>query len=241
MTSKQFTKPIQEKVSSPLPLLDSNGASSSIKKDGNNTTPGYRIWIGNMDPRLNEYSLLQLLKSYGNIQDIDCVVHKFGIKEGASKGYGFVTFKEKESAKKAIKGLHGKQVLAKELAVRWAHEHDEKKYVKPAPALLVTPFKRESSSSVGTTPMVPTPAVTSRNAEQYSKASLIAALEQKIRGGFVHTPDDDEETTPKGQLHPLLQKAKERKQEEEARKKRRERRGEPYRRNNRGRGGSKRR
>ena len=52
MTSKQFTKPIQEKVSSPLPLLDSIGASNGAKKDGSN--PGYRIWIGNMDPRLNE-------------------------------------------------------------------------------------------------------------------------------------------------------------------------------------------
>ena len=50
--------------------------------------------------------------------------------------------------------------------MRWAHEHDEKKYVKPAPALLVTPFKRESSS-VGTPIPTPLAAASPRNAEQY--------------------------------------------------------------------------
>ena len=31
-------------------------------------------------------------------------------------------------------------VLTKRLAVRWAHEQNEDKYVKPAPAVLVTSF-----------------------------------------------------------------------------------------------------
>ena len=89
-----------------------------------------RLWIGNIDHRLTEYTLLKLLQKYGEIEKFDFLCHKTGPEKGKPRGFCFVTYKVVESADRARSQLHGKQALSKRLLVKLAHLERETNPVK---------------------------------------------------------------------------------------------------------------
>ncbi|XP_070539289.1 probable RNA-binding protein 18 [Ptychodera flava] len=95
-------------------------ASSSSDSGGDN-----RLWIGNLDPRITEYQLLQILKRYGDIKELDFLFHKSGPNQGKPRGYCFVNYTTKEEAEKAMRSLDGKLALSKKLSVCWAQPHSK--------------------------------------------------------------------------------------------------------------------
>nr|XP_002127424.1 probable RNA-binding protein 18 [Ciona intestinalis] len=174
----EFTPAKKEIVSEPVPL------------ESEKTSDENRIWIGNMDTGLNEYNLLQVLKSVGKFKDLDYIYHKAGPMVGLSRGFSFVTFETKKDAEKAIKILNGKQVLSKKLIARWAHEQPIIP-TKPSPA---------TNISLNTDLAVPSMQPTSSNA----RLSMIESIEKKLS-----TMQNTESTSqPTLGLHPELQRAK---------------------------------
>jgi len=129
MTTK-FKPEVIELVSEPLPLENCKEFQDQC-----------RIWIGNMDLQLNEYSFLQLLKQFEGLKDFDFIYYKNGPHQGKSKGFGFATYNTQERAKKAIQGLNNRLVFKRKLQVRWAHEQEISE--KPAPAALTTSLTAE--------------------------------------------------------------------------------------------------
>lgn len=95
----------------------------------NDVSDDCRIWIGNMDTRLTEYSLLKVLKKFGSLKRFDFIYHKSGVDKGKSKGYCFVSYEKREDAKKAL-SLNGKMALSKKLIVKWAHNEKQPDNVK---------------------------------------------------------------------------------------------------------------
>jgi len=178
-------------VSKPLPIIDT--------KD---TKDEFRIWIGNLDTKWNEYILLQLLKKYETLKSFDIIRNKAGLHKGQSKGYGFASFSSKQPAEKAIKELHNSTVSGRKVSVKWATEFTVAK--QPAPSVLTTPLVVEKSKKM-------------------KKESAIEAIERKLKE-MKESRDSEEEE--KGRMHPLLQQAQVRRREEEARK--RVRRNHPY-------------
>ncbi|XP_006823947.1 putative RNA-binding protein 18 [Saccoglossus kowalevskii] len=85
----------------------------------------HRLWIGNLDPRITEYQLLQILKRYGDVKEFDFLFHKSGPNVGKPRGYSFVNYSTKEEAEKAMKNLDGKLALSKKLSVCWAQPHNK--------------------------------------------------------------------------------------------------------------------
>ena len=80
-----------------------------------------RLWVGNLDTRLTEYSLLKIFQKFGELEKFDFLVHKTGPDAGTPRGYCFVSYKTRHDAERAMKGLNGKQALTKRLFVRWAN------------------------------------------------------------------------------------------------------------------------
>ncbi|XP_035216324.1 probable RNA-binding protein 18 isoform X3 [Stegodyphus dumicola] len=80
-----------------------------------------RLWIGNIDSRLTEYSLLKIVQQFGQIKKFDFLFHKSGVLKGQPRGYSFVTYETREQAEKALVSLNGKRALDKNLVVKWAH------------------------------------------------------------------------------------------------------------------------
>ncbi|CAH1645878.1 unnamed protein product [Spodoptera littoralis] len=90
-----------------------------------------RIWIGNLDTRVNEYQLLKLVRAYGNIEKFDMLFHRSGPNAGQPRGFAFVTFKLRQDAIKAMNSLNGQMLGTKRISVKFAKNTDEQEKPKP--------------------------------------------------------------------------------------------------------------
>ncbi|XP_005103562.1 probable RNA-binding protein 18 [Aplysia californica] len=120
-----------------------------------------RLWIGNLDSRMTEFSILKLTQKFGSIRKMDFVYHKSGPEKGKSKGYCFVSFHTWEAADNARRALDGKFAMSRPMYVKWAQGARE--LIEPAP-------------QIPTISSLPTSTVQSATSSSL-KASLAAASE----------------------------------------------------------------
>lgn len=107
-------------MTDPLPVpLDSSQESD------------YRLWIGNLDSRLTEFSILKILQKFGSLKKFDYLYHKSGPDQGKSRGYCFASYDNKASAELAMAKMNGKLALSKRLIVKWANKDVSTEQEKP--------------------------------------------------------------------------------------------------------------
>jgi len=102
-------------------------------------SPNVKIWIGNIDTKLNEFQLLKIAEKFGKISSYDFLYHINDRGGRFPRGYAFVTYESAESAADAIDKLHKKKILTKELVVRYATakgDPNQKMHEKVIPAAL---------------------------------------------------------------------------------------------------------
>jgi RNA recognition motif-containing protein len=87
-----------------------------------------KVYVGNLDFGIDDNKLKELFSSYGEIEEVTVITDKFS---GRSKGFGFVTFKEEESAKKAISEMNDKEVEGRKLKVNEAKPIDPDRPRRP--------------------------------------------------------------------------------------------------------------
>ncbi|MFZ5955464.1 MAG: RNA recognition motif domain-containing protein [Nanoarchaeota archaeon] len=87
-----------------------------------------KIYVGNLAFSIDEAKLRELFSSFGEIEESVLIKDKFS---GRSKGFGFVTFKEDEDAKKAISEMNEKEVEGRKLTVNEARPMSPDKPKKP--------------------------------------------------------------------------------------------------------------
>ena len=78
-----------------------------------------KLFVKNIEPTVNEVLLESIFKQYGDVLETKIVYDKI---TWESRGFGFVQFKKKEDALKAIEGLNGKELVGKKLSVEEAVE-----------------------------------------------------------------------------------------------------------------------
>lgn len=80
-----------------------------------------KLFVGNLDFKTTEDDLDKMFSDFGEIEE--AII----IKEGnRSKGFGFVTFSEEDSAQDAVKGLNEKEVNGRKITVNVAKEREER-------------------------------------------------------------------------------------------------------------------
>jgi len=72
--------------------LLTNQASSSSSSAGKPD----RLYVGNLSPTVDEYTLIQVFQKYGKITKLDFMFHKAGVLKGKPRGYAFVEFSNKD-------------------------------------------------------------------------------------------------------------------------------------------------
>ena len=82
-----------------------------------------KIYVGNLPFTIDDEGLKNLFSSYGEIEEATIIKDKFS---GRSKGFGFVTFKEDEGAKKAIAEMNEKEVEGRKLKVNEAKPMEDR-------------------------------------------------------------------------------------------------------------------
>jgi cold-inducible RNA-binding protein len=80
-----------------------------------------KVYVGNLPFSVDDEGLNKIFASYGEIEEVSVIKDKFS---GRSKGFGFVTFKNDEDAKKAISEMNDKEVEGRNLKVNEAKPMD---------------------------------------------------------------------------------------------------------------------
>ncbi|KAG0267711.1 hypothetical protein BG011_000022 [Mortierella polycephala] len=87
------------------------------------TTPldDKRIYVGNLDPTIDEYTVLKLFTPFGKITKLDFMFHWHGPKKGTPRGYCFIEFENPAQAAAAIKQMNRKAIKLRPLSVSLAN------------------------------------------------------------------------------------------------------------------------
>ncbi|KAM5531147.1 hypothetical protein V8D89_015168 [Ganoderma adspersum] len=81
-----------------------------------------RLYVGNLHPSVDEYTLLQAFSKFGKISKLDYLFHKSGPLRGKPRGYAFVEFSNKEDADKALTHANNKLLRGRKLVVTYANQ-----------------------------------------------------------------------------------------------------------------------
>ncbi|KAH0828608.1 hypothetical protein J3R83DRAFT_2938 [Lanmaoa asiatica] len=81
-----------------------------------------RLYVGNLSPTVDEYTLLQVFTKFGKIAKLDFLFHKSGANRGKPRGYAFVEFMNEADAAKALQIANGKLLRGRKLVVTFAQQ-----------------------------------------------------------------------------------------------------------------------
>jgi cold-inducible RNA-binding protein len=81
-----------------------------------------KLYVGNLPFSVDEEAMKKLFESY-NAQEVSLIIDKFSKR---SKGFGFVTIEDEETAKKAVSEMNGKEVDGRELKVSEAKPQEDR-------------------------------------------------------------------------------------------------------------------
>lgn len=81
-----------------------------------------KLFVGSLPWSINNDSLKELFTPYGEVTEAIVINDR---ESGRSKGFGFVTFKDEESAQKALE-LNGKEIEGRPIVVNVAKPREER-------------------------------------------------------------------------------------------------------------------
>jgi RNA recognition motif-containing protein len=81
-----------------------------------------KLYVGNLDYGVDNEALEATFAEYGEVTEAIVITYQ---DTGRSKGFGFVTFADEESATKAKEALDGKEVEGREIKVDFARPKEE--------------------------------------------------------------------------------------------------------------------
>ncbi|KAF4595008.1 spliceosome-associated protein 49 [Ophiocordyceps camponoti-floridani] len=95
-----------------------NKASADKQKSAD---VGAELFVGNLDHMVDEKILYDTFSRFGPLLSLPKVARD---DDGASKGFGFVSFADFDSSDSAITDLNGQYILSKEISVQYAFKKD---------------------------------------------------------------------------------------------------------------------
>ncbi|KAG8985014.1 hypothetical protein FRB94_005487 [Tulasnella sp. JGI-2019a] len=178
-TTPHLTYPTQEP---PVP----QASSSSSRPSGPPTVIAIhkdRLYVGNLHPTVDEYTLLQIFSKYGKISKLDFLFHKAGPQKGKPRGYAFVEYSAREDASQALINLHDKVVRGRKLVVTFAQQQSSSPLDGSLPAS--RPGGRKGTDTTRPTML----SLIKTHGRPNSTTDKIAALEAKLKQ--MQTPKTD--------------------------------------------------
>ncbi|KAL1745226.1 hypothetical protein HDZ31DRAFT_36851 [Schizophyllum fasciatum] len=79
-----------------------------------------RLYVGNLHPTVDEYTLIRLFQRYGKVTRLDFLFHKAGPHRGKPRGYAFVEYASAEEATNALTSTHDRLLRGRRLVVTHA-------------------------------------------------------------------------------------------------------------------------
>ncbi|WVR07655.1 hypothetical protein IAU60_004697 [Kwoniella sp. DSM 27419] len=168
----QSVQPVASSSQTPV----ASGSSSSGKPD--------RLYVGNLSPTVDEYTLIQIFSKYGKITKLDFMFHKTGLLKGKPRGFAFIQFLDKDDALKAMVKLHDRLLRGRKLVVTYASS-------APVDNLPLHTKGRRPTEAAKTTTL----SLLKTSRRPQSAAAQIAAMEAKL-ANMARTKPIDEDYVP---------------------------------------------
>lgn len=146
----------------------------------NDETSERRIYVGNIDHRISEATLIKMFSPFGKVESEDFLWHTRGPKRGEPRGYAFIQYSTKEEAELAKEKMHGRLAAGRPLVVRLAGEKCVSEGAETSSKIAVGKTKNWSRYSGDTS-------------GQMGRTAKIAAIKNKLK------TLEEENTRPKKQ------------------------------------------
>ena len=82
----------------------------------------HTLFVGNLDLRATEHTVLQLFKPFGKVKDLDFKFHTGGARRGEPKGFCFVEMATAAAARAAKGEMNGVTIGRRRVVVNWVHD-----------------------------------------------------------------------------------------------------------------------
>ncbi|WWC94910.1 hypothetical protein V866_001762 [Kwoniella sp. B9012] len=168
-------------MQSSQPIASSSSSASTSSANGKPD----RLYVGNLSPTVDEYTLIQIFSKYGKITKLDFMFHKTGVLKGKPRGFAFIQFTDKDDALKAMIKLHDRLLRGRKLVVTYASS------APPENLPLINTKGRRPNDPSKTTTL----SLLKSSKKPQSAAAQIAAMEAKL-AHMKRTKPADEDYVP---------------------------------------------
>lgn len=118
-----------------------NWAYQSNNNNKEDTSNHFHIFVGDLSNEVNDEVLLQAFSAFGSVSEARVM---WDMKTGRSRGYGFVAFRDRGDAEKALSSMDGEWLGSRAIRCNWANQ-------KGQPSI----SQQQAMSSMGMTPTTP--------------------------------------------------------------------------------------
>jgi nucleolysin TIA-1/TIAR len=113
-------------------------SNTSSKED---TSNHFHIFVGDLSNEVNDEVLLQAFSAFGSVSEARVM---WDMKTGRSRGYGFVAFRDRPDAEKALSSMDGEWLGSRAIRCNWANQ-------KGQPSIA----QQQAMQQMGMTPTTP--------------------------------------------------------------------------------------
>ncbi|KAL5366124.1 hypothetical protein BJX96DRAFT_180447 [Aspergillus floccosus] len=118
-----------------------NWAYQSNNTNKEDTSNHFHIFVGDLSNEVNDEILLQAFSAFGSVSEARVM---WDMKTGRSRGYGFVAFRERSDAEKALSSMDGEWLGSRAIRCNWANQ-------KGQPSI----SQQQAMAAMGMTPTTP--------------------------------------------------------------------------------------
>lgn len=118
-----------------------NWAYQSNTASKEDTSNHFHIFVGDLSNEVNDEVLLQAFSAFGSVSEARVM---WDMKTGRSRGYGFVAFRDRPEAEKALSSMDGEWLGSRAIRCNWANQ-------KGQPSIA----QQQAMQAMGMTPTTP--------------------------------------------------------------------------------------
>jgi nucleolysin TIA-1/TIAR len=118
-----------------------NWAYQSNSTNKEDTSSHFHIFVGDLSNEVNDEILLQAFSAFGSVSEARVM---WDMKTGRSRGYGFVAFRDRADAEKALNAMDGEWLGSRAIRCNWANQ-------KGQPSI----SQQQAMAAMGMTPTTP--------------------------------------------------------------------------------------
>lgn len=118
-----------------------NWAYQSNNQSKEDTSNHFHIFVGDLSNEVNDEVLLQAFSAFGSVSEARVM---WDMKTGRSRGYGFVAFRDRGEAEKALSSMDGEWLGSRAIRCNWANQKGQPSF-----------SQQQAMAQMGLTPTTP--------------------------------------------------------------------------------------